>query len=68
MGRTLTLPLAVLVLSVACVSFARASAVTVPDDYATIQLGLDSMADTVRVRSGNYPERPGSCVTNALIV
>ena len=58
MGRTLALLLFVLVLSNAGRSIAWASAVTVPDDYATIQLALDSMADTVRVRAGNYPERP----------
>src|SRR5439155_14097044 len=36
---------------------ARATTVTVPDDFATIQLAIDSAADTVMIREGTYPER-----------
>ncbi len=35
----------------------NSSRVTVPDDFATIQLAIDSGADTVDVRTGTYPER-----------
>jgi hypothetical protein len=37
---------------------AEASIVVVPDDHPTVQLAIDSGADTVVVRSGDYPERP----------
>lgn len=37
---------------------ARASNLTVPDDFGTIQAALNSQPDTVFVRSGNYPEVP----------
>ncbi len=37
---------------------ALASVVTVPDDYAAIQAGLDSWAGTVWVRAGEYTEVP----------
>ncbi len=58
MGRTVTLPLFLVTLSLAGATLGRASTVTVPDDHPTIQLALDSLADTVRIRAGNYPERP----------
>jgi hypothetical protein len=35
---------------------AAASMAIVPDDYATIQLGIDSGADTIVVRAGTYAE------------
>lgn len=37
---------------------ARASSVTVPDDYTSIQAAIDSGADTVLVRDGDYAEVP----------
>jgi parallel beta-helix repeat protein len=37
---------------------ARGSSIVVPDDVATVQLGIDSGADTVLIREGSYPERP----------
>jgi hypothetical protein len=37
---------------------AIASTVTVPDDFATVQQGIDSGADTVLVREGTYSEAP----------
>ena len=37
---------------------AIASTVTVPDDFATVQQGIDSGADTVLVREGTYSETP----------
>ena len=37
---------------------AHASTVVVPDDSPTVQLGIDSGADTVLIRQGNYDERP----------
>lgn len=39
-------------------TLAHASSITVPDDVPTIQLAVDSGADTVWVRAGDYPERP----------
>ena len=44
------------VLLLGSVDLCRASAATVPDGYATIQLGIDSGADTILVRAGSYPE------------
>ena len=43
-----------------CLGFtpAIAATVTVPDDFATVQLGIDSGADTVLVREGTYSETP----------
>jgi hypothetical protein len=35
-----------------------ANSVTVPDDYASIQAGIDAGADTVLVRDGDYEETP----------
>jgi parallel beta-helix repeat protein len=35
-----------------------ASTVVVPDDISTVQLAIDSGADTVMIREGTYPERP----------
>lgn len=35
-----------------------ASTVVVPDDVSTVQLAIDSGADTVAIREGSYPERP----------
>jgi len=35
-----------------------ASTVVVPDDFPTVQLAIDSQADTVLIREGKYPERP----------
>ena len=37
---------------------ARATTVSVPDDYPTIQLAVDAQPDTVLIREGDYPERP----------
>src|SRR5205814_742278 len=37
---------------------AIASSVTIPDDFASIQAGIDSGADTVLVRDGDYEETP----------
>src|SRR5438876_12240037 len=37
---------------------ARASTVVVPDDSSTVQLGIDSGADTILVREGTYDETP----------
>ena len=36
---------------------ASAITVVVPDDYSTIQAAIDSDADTVLIKDGNYPER-----------
>jgi len=44
---------------------ARGSSIVVPDDVATVQLGIDSGADTVLIREGSYPERP---VVNRAVV
>lgn len=38
-------------------SSAFATAVTVPDDYSSVQEAIDSGADTVQIRPGSYPER-----------
>ncbi len=57
MRRTVLLSLSLTMLLVA-IAPARATTVTVPDDFPTIQLALDSQADTVRIRAGNYAERP----------
>ena len=35
-----------------------ASSVVVPDAFSTVQLGIDSGADTVLIREGAYLERP----------
>src|SRR5438552_8336785 len=35
-----------------------ASSVVVPDAFPTVQLGIDSGADSVLIRAGFYPERP----------
>lgn len=48
----LTLPM-----PVAVASGVWASTAIVPDDYATVQEAIYSYADTVLVRSGEYPER-----------
>jgi len=37
---------------------ATGSSVIVPDDHVTVQLGIDSGADTVMIREGTYSERP----------
>jgi len=44
----------------ACFSFqpALASTVIVPDQAPTVQLAIDTGADTVLLREGTYPERP----------
>ena len=37
---------------------ALASTIVVPDDAPTVQMGIDSGADTVQIRMGTYSERP----------
>jgi len=54
----LTLLRAVLLLAVQLPGRTWASAVTIPDDYATIQTAIDAGADTVFVREGEYTEVP----------
>src|SRR5438552_13166936 len=43
-----------------------ASSVVVPDAFPTVQLGIDSGADTVLIRAGAYAERP--VVDHALVL
>ena len=50
---------AAIALLAACFSLpAFASTVIVPDEVSTVQLAIDSGADTVLVREGAYPETP----------
>jgi hypothetical protein len=46
------------VLQFGSTNLCRASVAVVPDEFATVQLGIDSGADTILVRAGTYSESP----------